>query len=88
MMKVELNRDAVDAIFRSILIEDYLNLKNDIKRLKETPELQRYQKEDLEANKKYIKAMKTLMEYYIGSEWKHMVREFKQNENSTIAEEL
>ena len=41
MMKVELSSDAVDNIFRSILIQDYKSLKEDIKRLKDKkPDLQ------------------------------------------------
>jgi hypothetical protein len=83
-MKVELNNDAVDAIFQSILIEDYKMLKSDTKRLKESPKLEKYQHEDLKANKKYLKAMKCLMEYYIGIEWKQRVRE---SNNSVIVNE-
>jgi hypothetical protein len=72
-MKVELNSDAVDAIFRSIFIEDYKMLKSDIQNLKDIPELAPYQKEDLKANKKYLDAMETLMTYYIGYNWESEV---------------
>jgi len=72
-MKVELNNDAVDAIFRSIFIEDYKMLKSDIQNLKDSPELAPYQKEDLKANKKYLDAMETLMSYYIGYDWESVV---------------
>jgi len=80
-MKIELSNDTVDAIFTNILMQDYLMLKSDTKRLEEIEDLARYQKEDLEANKKYLKAMKTLMTYYIGNEWKQKVREFKNKES-------
>lgn len=76
MMKVELSSDAVDNIFRSILIQDYKSLKEDIKRLKDKkPDLQAYQKEDLKANKRYKKAMEVLLEYYVGFDWKETINE-------------
>jgi hypothetical protein len=68
-MKVELNNDAVDAIFRSIFIEDYNMLKSDIQNLKDSGELPPHKQEDLKANKKYLSAMETLMTYYIGYDW-------------------
>lgn len=74
-MKVELNNDAVDAIFTSILLQDYKMLKSDIRNLKDTPELAPYQKQDLKDNKKYLKAMKTLMTYYVGPDWKKKLTE-------------
>lgn len=69
-MKVELNQDAVDAIFQSMLLQDYVNLKSDTKRLKESKNLAEYQMQDLEDNKMYLKAMKTLLPYYVGFDWK------------------
>lgn len=76
MMKVELSSDAVDGIFRSVLIQDYKGLKKDIKRLKDKkPNLQAYQKEDLKANKRYKKAMEVMLEYYVGIDWKETVYE-------------
>jgi predicted nucleotidyltransferase len=79
-MKVELSNDTVDAIFQSILIEDYVMLKSDTARLKDSPNLEKYQKEDLKANKEYLKAMKTLMTYYIGPEWKRKVKDLQNKE--------
>lgn len=69
-MKVELNQDAVDAIFQSMLLQDYVYLKSDTKRLKESKNLEEYQKQDLKDNKRYLKAMKTLLPYYVGFDWK------------------
>lgn len=80
-MKVELSSDAVDSIFRDVLIQDYKSLKQDIKRLKDKkPNLQAYQKEDLKANKRYKKAMETMLEYYVGLDWQTMLED---NETST-----
>lgn len=81
MMKVELSSDAVDSIFRSVLIQDYKGLKADIKRLKDKkPNLEAYQKEDLKANKKYKKAMKIMLEYYVGLDWQTILED---NETTT-----
>ena len=75
-MKIEISSEAVDTIFRSVLIEDYKMLKEDIKRLKaKKAELKEYQKQDLKANKRYKKAMKVLLEYYVGYDWKESVDE-------------
>ena len=78
MMKVELSSDAVDSIFRSVMIQDYKSLKDDIKRLKDKkPNLQEYQKEDLKANKRYKKAMEVLLEYYVGVDWKQSLYDYE-----------
>ena len=77
-MKVELSSDAVDSIFRSVMIQDYKSLKDDIKRLKDKkPNLQEYQKEDLKANKRYKKAMEVLLEYYVGVDWKQSLYDYE-----------
>ena len=86
MMKVELSNDAVDQIFRSVLIQDYKMLKEDIKRLKEVDELKPYQKDDLKANKRYKKSMEVLLEYYVGMDWKQSLYDYDTTAN--IPEEL
>jgi len=69
-MIVELNNEAVDGLMRSILVQDYKGLCEDIGRLESAKELKKYQKEDLEHNYRYRNAMETLMEYYVGFDWK------------------
>ena len=69
-MKVELTNDAVDGLMKSILIQDYKGLCEDINRLESAKELATYQKQDLEHNYRYRNAMETLMEYYVGFDWK------------------
>ena len=64
---VELNDEAMDAIFRNILVEDYNSLCRDIKALKKerkTSGLKEYQIEDLADNIRYRDAMKVLIGYY------------------------
>jgi hypothetical protein len=86
-MKVELSNDAVDQIFRSVLVQDYKMLKEDIKRLKENKDnLAPYQKEDLRANRRYKKSMEVLLEYYVGMDWKQSLRDY--GTTADIPEEL
>ena len=78
LLKVELTSDAVDSIFRSVMIQDYKNLKSDIRNLKDSKEnLKPYQKEDLKANKRYKKAMEILLEYYVGADWKQSLYDYE-----------
>jgi hypothetical protein len=69
-MKVELTNEAVDGIMHSILLEDYRGLCEDIHRLESAKELANYQRQDLEHNYRYKNAMETMMEYYVGFDWK------------------
>ena len=64
---VELDTEAMDSIFRTILVEDYLRLKEDIKRLKKKHKndgLKTFEYEDLIDNIRYRDAMKVLIGYY------------------------
>lgn len=69
-MKVELSSDAVDAVMKSVLLQDYRYLCKDILVLSANDNLSDYQKEDLEHNLRYKEAMETILEYYIGLHWK------------------
>jgi hypothetical protein len=69
-MKVELTSEAVDGLMHSILLQDYQGLCGDIRRLESSKELAKYQQEDLEHNYRYRNAMETLLEYYVGFNWK------------------
>ena len=64
---IELDTEAMDSIFRTILVEDYLRLKEDIKRLKKKHKndgLKTFEYEDLIDNIRYRDAMKVLIGYY------------------------
>ena len=68
-MKVELTMDAVDGLIKSILLQDYRGLCEDISRLESLKDRAKYQEEDLKNNYVYKNAMETLMEYYVGFDW-------------------
>jgi hypothetical protein len=70
IMLIELNSEAVDGLMQSILIQDYKGIVEDTKRLQKLRDKQSYQLQDIEHNLRYIDAMETLMEYYIGFDWK------------------
>jgi hypothetical protein len=72
-MKVELTSEAVDGLMHSILLQDYQGLCTDIDRLESTPELARYQQDDLDHNYRYRNAMEILLEYYVGFDWKEKI---------------
>jgi len=69
MYKIEISDETAESMFRDILIEDYRRLRNDIYDLTnkavEHGELQPYEQEDLDGNKRWFEAMKVLMEYYL-----------------------
>lgn len=69
-MKVELTNEAVDGLMQSILMQDYQGLVEDTDRLKKIKNKAEYQKQDIKHNLRYIDAMETLMEYYVGFDWK------------------
>lgn len=69
-MIVDLNNEAVDGLMRSILVQDYKGLCEDIDKLEKTKKLAEYQRQDLDHNYRYRNAMEILMEYYIGFDWK------------------
>jgi hypothetical protein len=75
-MKVELTSEAVDGLMRSILMQDYQGLCKDIDRLESVKELAKYQREDLDHNYRYRNAMETLLEYYVGFDWKDRVKDY------------
>ena len=72
-MIVDLNNEAVDGIIKSILVQDYKGLCEDIDKLEKSKKLDEYQKQDLEHNYRYRNAMETLMEYYVGFDWQQNI---------------
>lgn len=72
-MIVDLNNEAVDSLVKSILVQDYQGLLDDTKRLKQIKNKATFQLQDIEHNLRYIDAMETLLEYYVGFQWKEQI---------------
>ena len=72
-MIVDLNNEAADGLVKSILVQDYQGLLDDTKRLKQIKNKATFQLQDIEHNLRYIDAMETLLEYYVGFQWKEQI---------------
>ena len=72
-MQVELNSEAVDGLVKSILTQDYVGLVEDTKRLKKLANKTDAQLRDLENNYRYLAAIETSLEYYVGPNWKEQI---------------
>ena len=70
---VELNNEAVDGLIKSILIQDYNGLVTATQRLKKLKDKSDAQLRDLENNRRYIEAIETSLEYYVGPNWKEQI---------------
>ena len=73
-MLVDLNNDAVDGLVKSILTQDYNGLVADTERLKKIKNKTDAQLRDLENNFKYLAAIETSLEYYVGPNWKEEIQ--------------
>ena len=72
-MLIDLNNEAVDGLIKSILTQDYNGLVTDIQRLKKLKDKSDAQLRDLENNRRYIEAIETSLEYYVGPNWKEQI---------------
>lgn len=72
-MMVELNNEAVDGLVKSILTQDYYGLVEDTQRLKKLKNKSDAQLRDLENNRRYLEAIETALEYYVGPDWKEQI---------------
>jgi hypothetical protein len=72
-MQVELNNEAVDGLVKSILTQDYYGLVEDTERLNKLKNKSDAQLRDLENNRRYLEAIETALEYYVGPNWKEQI---------------
>ena len=72
-MQVELNNEAVDGLVKSILTQDYYGLVEDTEHLKKLKNKSDAQLRDLENNRRYLEAIETALEYYVGPNWKEQI---------------
>jgi len=69
-MQVEIDNEVVDGLVKSILTQDYAGLVEDTERLKTLANKTDAQLRDLENNYRYLAAIETALEYYVGPNWK------------------
>lgn len=72
-MNIQLSDEAVEEIFHQYMLEDYRIIVSCIKTLKKVDKkvgLREWEVENLQDYKKNRKAMKVVLEYYLGVNWK------------------
>lgn len=72
-MLVDLDNQAVDGLVKSILVQDYRGLVEATERLKKLKDKSDAQLRDLENNYRYLAAIETALEYYVGPAWKDQI---------------
>lgn len=65
MVNIDITSECADQLVRSVLVNDYRNLKKDITRLEQKTALLSYEEEDLANSHKVVKAMDVLLRYYL-----------------------
>jgi hypothetical protein len=76
-MQMQISEETKESLYRDILFEDYLRLKESVSLFKGMDNIPKWQEEDYIANKRYLKALKVVMEYQVGFDWKQKVEEYK-----------
>lgn len=62
-MKIEIDSEAFDDIFKAILVDDWSNINKEIKRLKDIDSPYKHHVEDLKYQRKLKKAYERLIRY-------------------------
>ena len=66
--QIALSHETVDKIMIDVLTTDYQYLGQSIQELENTPDLPSYKKQDLEDNRRFHLAMKTVLGYYLDAD--------------------
>ena len=70
LKNVEIDFETADRIVVAVMLDQYSNLKQEIKEQKTIDNPMDYQKEDLKYNEKFLDAVKTMLKHYTAlSEW-------------------
>jgi len=65
MATIELSYEQKESIIQDVLMDDFENLSRDIARLSAQDDLKEFEQEELEDLRKFRKAMKRLLRYYM-----------------------
>jgi len=64
-MQIEISDETVDAMIKDVLVKDYLGFINRVKELEAMENPETWQKEDLNNERHFLAAMKTMLTYYM-----------------------
>jgi len=64
-MQIEISDETVDAMIKDVLIKDYIGFINRVKQLETIENPESWQKEDLDNERHFLSAMKTMLTYYM-----------------------
>ena len=66
MFNITIENETAEALFRDILIQDWRGLKSEIAALEaKGDDIKPFESEELTADRRWVAAMETLMEYYL-----------------------
>jgi len=65
MHKIEISDETMDAIIKDTLVKDYIGFINRVKQLEAIENPEPWQKEDLDNERHFLSAMKTMLTYYM-----------------------
>jgi hypothetical protein len=65
MHKIEISDEIMDAIIKDTLVKDYIGFINRVKQLEAIENPEPWQQEDLDNERHYLAAMKTMLTYYM-----------------------
>lgn len=64
-MQIEISDETVDSMVKDVLIKDYIGFINRVKQLETIENPEPWQKEDLDNERHFLSAMKTMLTYYM-----------------------
>ena len=64
-MQIEISDEIVDGLIKDILVKDFLGFINRVKQLEAIENPEPWQKEDLDNERHFLSAMKTMLTYYM-----------------------
>jgi hypothetical protein len=64
-MQIEISDETIDGLIKDVLVKDYIGFINRVKQLEAIENPEPWQKEDLDNERHFLSAMKTMLTYYL-----------------------
>ena len=64
-MQIEISDETVDGLIKDVLVKDYIGFIKRVKELEAIENPKSWQKEDLDNERHFLSAMKTMLTYYM-----------------------